>query len=227
MTKKCVSCFSGGADSFAISVIMKHRGYKVYPIVFIYGQKGAKEVEVAENLAAKAGFERPVKLMIGGDVAHIWKGNQLIDEEVEVMDRFNPNSIVPVRNAIFLSFATSYALNIGAEAVCYGGVLNEFLYPDCRAKFAEIFEQLVDYGHSPVGVKKLRIISPATEGLARHELFKMAYEIVGDLIFETWSCLRSGEKQCGACLNCISRHDGFVKAGIEDRTDYLRKFGDG
>ena len=223
MAKKCVSCISGGVDSFSIAILMSRRGYEIHPIVFNYKQKAAKEEQVVEKLCNKLNFMKPLKISIGGDVEKIWSGRQLIDRNVEIQQVFQPSIIVPIRNAIFVTIAASYALNIGAEAVTYGGLIDDTDFPDSRPRVARIIEELVKYAHPPAGFHKVRVISPATEGLSKFEMIKIAYGIVGDLLFETWSCYAGGEKHCGECMSCLKRHEAFVKAGIIDKTEYLKQ----
>jgi len=58
-------------------------------------------------------------------------------------------------------------------------------------------------------------------------VIKIGYEILGDKIFETWSCYsngidtKDGEKiHCGICESCINRRRAFRKVSIDDKTEY-------
>jgi len=215
---------SGGLDSFAISVLVNKRGYEIHPIIVNYGQRAKKEIEVAETLCNKMGFVSPLKINLGGDIEKMWSGLEAVDRNVRLQVNFHPAMLVPLRNVIFLVIAASYALKIGAEAVCYGALMDDIeLFPDNRPEVAKIVEELVKYAHPPVYVHKLDVISPATEGLAKHELIKVVYGIVGDMLSETWSCRSSEDKHCGECRSCLQRHEAFVKAGVPDKTEYLKK----
>ena len=224
MTKKCVSCMSGGMDSFAISVLLNKRGFEIYPIFFDYNQRTKnKEEEVADYLCNKMGYAKPIKIKLSGDLEEMWKGLQLVDRDTKVRRELHPSVIVPLRDIIFLTVASSYALRIGAEAVSYGAIADDDIYfPDCRPKAAKLFEELVKYAHPPAGISKIEVISPSVEGLSKYELVKIVYDIVGDLLFETWSCYGLEDKHCGECASCLLRHEAFVRAGIKDKTEYLK-----
>lgn len=225
---KCVAVLSGGIDSFCYAVQWRSRGYEVYPIVFNYGQKGFKEIDVAIQLSQKAKFQEPLVMDVSS-LRHIWRGTQLTDELVPVRERYVPTVVVPIRNVVLLTIASAYALSIGAHVVIYGAHLNDVqkrpdvnepLYPDCVPEVAEALEKVVDLAHFPVGVKKLQIWSPAREGLTKAENLKRGYQVVRDLVYETWSCYLSEESHCGYCESCHNRHRAFIEAEVPDKTLY-------
>lgn len=37
---------------------------------------------------------------------------------------------------------------------------------------------------------------------------------------KTWTCYEGGAVQCGKCMSCQLRQEGFVKAGVIDPTNY-------
>jgi len=226
--KSAVSIVSGGPDSIGYAAQWKARGYSIFPIVFNYGQKGAKEVQVALKLCAKLGFEKPIMLDMSS-LRELWPGTQLTDSAVKVEAEYRPTVVVPIRNVVFLSLASAYALTIGASVVTYGAHLDDVapredtgepLYPDCHVDVATAFEKVLELAHFPVGIKKLEIWSPAREGLTKAQNLKRSYEILGDIIYETWSCYLSQDVHCGRCESCINRHKAFIEAGIPDKTPY-------
>jgi len=226
--RKAVSIVSGGPDSISYAATWKTRGYVIYPIIFDYGQKGRKEIEVAKNISKILGFEEPLVLDISS-IKNIWFGTQLLDERVSVEKDYSPTVVVPMRNVIFIVIACAYALTIGAEVVIYGAHLDDVaaridtgepLYPDCHPNIALILEEVVKMAHFPVGAKKLEVWSPAREGLTKAQNLRKGYELLGDLIYESWSCYLSDSVHCGACESCFNRHKAFVEAGIQDKTSY-------
>ena len=50
---------------------------------------------------------------------------------------------------------------------------------------------------------------------------KKGYDVLGDNIFNTWSCYQDGKIQCGKCESCNNRKAAFLESGIEDKTHYL------
>lgn len=226
--KKAVSVVSGGIDSISYAALWKNRGYTIYPVIFDYGQKGRKEIEVAKKLSKILKFEEPLAIDISS-LKGVWLGTQLLDESISVERDYSPTVVVPIRNVVFLTIACAYALSIGAEVVTYGAHLDDIttqkdasepLYPDCHPSVGLILEDVVRIAHFPVGQKKLEIWSPAREGLTKAQNLKKGYELLGSLIYETWSCYLSGSIHCGACESCINRHKAFIEAEIPDKTCY-------
>jgi len=236
MNKKVVAVISGGPDSIGYAAQWFKRGYRVYPIIFYYSQKGAKEVSVAKELCVKLGFEDPLVLDISF-MKFIWKKTQLVDESIDVEKEYMSSVVVPIRNAVFLTIAAAYAFSIGAQYVIYGAHLDdnspldkhEVLstkdlwqprYPDCSPEFQLVLETALNIGHFRSS-RSIQIWSPAREGLTKVENLRRSYEIMGDLIFETWSCYLSFEHHCGRCESCLNRKKAFREAGILDKTKYM------
>jgi 7-cyano-7-deazaguanine synthase len=227
MKKLAIAVVSGGLDSMGYATIWKSRGYEIQPINFKYGQKGVKESEIVLELSPKLGFLKPV-ICDFSDLKEIWRGTQLTDESVEVTEGYHPLNVVPLRNAVFLTVATAFAFNIGAEYVLIGSQFDkfdnevgEFHYPDSTPEFLITLEVALNLGHfrSKRGVK---LYSPVREGLRKPQVVKMFYDLAGDLVFETWSCLARSDIQCGSCICCTDRKNVFKELGIEDKTRYLK-----
>jgi len=227
MQKKCVAVVSGGPDSIGYAAIWKSRGFRVFPICFNYGQKGKKEVQVVKKLSKTLGFEQPVFVDISS-VKDLWKNTQLTDDSVQVQESYMPNVVVPLRNGVFLMIAAAYADSINAELIIYGAHLNdaarrpdmtEPLYPDCTPEFAESLEVAINKGRQ--GSNMIKLQSPAREGFTKSSLLKASYGLIGEMLYETWSCYLSGEIHCGRCESCNNRKKAFKEAGIEDKTKYL------
>jgi len=226
MSKKCVAVVSGGPDSIGYAAIWKNRGFEIFPISFNYGQKGNKEVQVLERLSRKLGFQQPVFVDISS-VRDLWKNTQLTDDSVQVQGTYSPSVVVPLRNGVFLMIAAAYADSINSELIIYGAHLNdaaqrpgltEPLYPDCTPEFAEALEVAINKGR--LGSNEIKLQSPAREGLTKATLLKISYSLLGEALYETWSCYLSGEVHCGICESCNNRKKAFKEAGIEDKTKY-------
>jgi 7-cyano-7-deazaguanine synthase len=231
--KTAVAILSGGVDSFSYAVIWRDRGYEILPLVFDYGQKCRKEIQVAVELSKEAGFGE-AKVCDITFMSKLWSNTQLTDKQVAIEKEYKPTVVVPVRNAVFLTIGTAYAYSVGATRVLYGAHLTDTLpskeadnmhfaiYPDCSPEFIIALETALRIGHFR-GHREVEIWSPSREMLSKQMLIRTAYSLVGDLLFKTWSCYSSLDVHCGTCESCVARHRAFVNAGIGDLTQYKVK----
>jgi 7-cyano-7-deazaguanine synthase len=128
-----------------------------------------------------------------------------------------PVTYVPFRNAHFLSVGVSWAEAIGASAVYIGAVAEDSSgYPDCRAEYYEVFQQLVRVGTRPE--TQIEIVTPVIR-MKKNEIIRRGIELGAPLNL-TWSCYQGEEKACGACDSCLLRLRAFAEAGVRDPIPY-------
>ena len=144
----------------------------------------------------------------------------------KIPGKFNYSIVVPIRNGIFLSIATAWAFSLNASLVAYGAHTGDRNYPDCRPIFSKKIESAFNQGEFD-GIKsgirkKIKIWSPYRASLSKSQLLKKGYAVLGNTIFNTWSCYKDGKVQCGNCESCYNRKAGFREAGIVDKTRYLK-----
>src|SRR3989339_857180 len=150
MKEKTIILLSGGLDSTTTLYYAKQKGYDCHALIFNYGQRHAKEIKAAVEIANLV--QVPYQIL---KIDFPWKGSALTDSKIKVpsFKTFHKNiksipvTYVPGRNTIFLSFALSYAeaikarfIFIGANAIDYSG------YPDCRPGFFKAFRNLIKKG---------------------------------------------------------------------------------
>jgi len=188
-------------------------------LTLAYGQRHAREVECARQIAGRLGVEwRLLTIELP------WKGSALLDpreslpleRDVSAIAREIPATYVPARNTIFLSFAFSWAEVLGAEAVFIGANAVDYSgYPDCRGEYFSVMENVFRKA-TKAGVEgaAMRIETPLLQK-TKAEIVKLADELNVPLEL-TWSCYSGGEKICGACDSCLLREKGFREAGICD-----------
>ncbi len=215
--KKAVVLLSGGLDSATTLYWAKKQGFRCYGLIFDYGQRHYKEIGSARRIARRANCDyRIVKFSLP------WKGSSLLDRKIKIPVSTSgaPNTYVPGRNTIFLSFAVSYAEAIGAQAIFIGANQIDFSgYPDCRTDFYRAFREVIRRG-TKAGVegKRIKILTPLINK-TKGEIVRLGSRL-GVPYELTWSCYKGGKKPCGKCDSCLFREKGFKGAGVADPLAY-------
>lgn len=128
--------FSGGQDSTTcLHWALKHFS-SVHTLCFTYGQRHSKEVEVAQAIAEEAGV--PFQLMDATIISQLSVNSLTSDiqmDEEKPADSY-PNTFVPGRNLLFLTFAAVIARSHGIRHIVTGVSEADYSgYPDCRDTF--------------------------------------------------------------------------------------------
>lgn len=134
--------------------------------------------------------------------------------------RLIPNTYVPARNAVFLSFAMSYAEAIGAEEIYIGvNSIDYSGYVDCRKVFIDKFQEMAKHA-TVTGVygKAVKIKTPLIN-MTKSQIVKLGEKLQVDWK-GTWSCYSGRKEACGVCDSCQLRLKGFMLAGIKDPIKY-------
>ena len=222
---KAVLVYSGGIDSVCVAAMLR-RTYSVYAISFSYGQRARREVLAAGRFADILGMEDHRTVDMGFMRDLYGSSNVLTDSGVEIPSSFDYSIVVPVRNGVFLSVASAWAYSIGAGMVAYGAHTGDEHYPDCRPAFAKALQNAMNLGEEDgirEGIRRpVRVWSPYMDGTTKSRLLQVGLDLVGDKIFDAWSCYLDGEVHCGGCESCVNRQSAFREAGISDGTVYAR-----
>jgi 7-cyano-7-deazaguanine synthase len=224
---KAIILSSGGIDSTTAMAIAKSDGYAIYSLSFRYGQRHVVELEAAKKVAAY--FKARKHLVLYIDL-RIIGGSALTDEiavpkgrEESEMRRSIPQTYVPARNTIFLSYALAWAevlrvsdIFIGVNAIDYSG------YPDCRPEYIAAFQSMANLA-TKVGVEgkiHIKIQTPLIH-MSKAEIIKRGTELGVDYSI-TLSCYDPSPDgtACGQCDSCLLRKKGFQEAGIQDPAAY-------
>jgi 7-cyano-7-deazaguanine synthase len=214
-----VLLLSGGLDSYTAGALAREAGFDVYALTVKYGQRHAREIiaarQVAEALGAKAHREVAV------DLATLGGSSLLGDGEVPKTGpdpTTIPSTYVPARNTIMLSIALAWAetldagdIFIGVNALDYSG------YPDCRPEYIEAFETMARLA-TKAGVegRRFRIQTPLIT-LTKSEIITRGISLGLDygLTHSCYDPLPQGAP-CGRCDSCVIRARGFQEAGVKD-----------
>jgi 7-cyano-7-deazaguanine synthase len=222
--RRAVVLLSGGLDSCVAASEAQHRGLRLHALSIDYGQRHARELQAARDVARAFGAEHRV---VRVDLAAIG-GSALTDKAVPVpQDRDEhviaadiPPTYVPARNTVFLSIATGWAEVLDAEAVFIGANAVDYSgYPDCRPEYLRAFEEAARLGTKRgIEGKPIRIDAPLVR-MTKADIVRLGVERKAPLHL-TWSCYLGGARQCGRCDSCQLRRKGFREAGLEDPVAY-------
>jgi len=215
--EKALVLLSGGQDSTTCLywAIDRFGRENVSTISFDYRQRHSLELECAAAIAAAAGVPN-VCLPI--DTFAALGGDALTDLSVDVRDDLDaetglPNTFVPGRNLIFLTFAAAYAylhdighLVTGVAQTDYSG------YPDCREETITALQSAIRLGMD----SDLEIHTPLMHR-SKKETVELAVQLGAlDAMALTHTCYNGQQPPCGSCAACELRAKGFAEAGVPD-----------
>lgn len=239
-SQNAVVLLSGGLDSVTCLYWAKARYASVTAVSFNYGQRHNSELVAAKAIAKTANVNHRI---IDIDIAQLG-GSSLTDHSMTVpdgdTDKFPsnnrdesdihnidtndaiPNTYVPARNTIFLSYALAVAevtdanhIVIGVSSVDYSG------YPDCRPEYIAAFEHMANLA-TKAGVTghNLSIQTPL-QHLSKAKTIELGLALGVDY-GQTISCYQADANglACGICDSCVLRRQGFAQAGVSDPTRY-------
>jgi len=223
MPGRAVVLLSGGLDSATTLAVAREEGYECFALSFDYGQRHARELESAKQVAASLGAVKHLTLRL--DLRAI--GGSALTDEIDVpkgrshetMGAGIPVTYVPARNTIFLSHALAWAEVLGSQDIFIGvNSLDYSGYPDCRPEFTGAFERLANLATKAgvEGTSRFRVHTPLI-ALSKAQIVARAYELGVDLSL-TWSCYEPEPdgRACGLCDSCLLRKKGFAEARLPD-----------
>jgi len=217
MSDKALVLLSGGQDSTTCLywAIDRYGSDQVTALSFDYGQRHRIELECAEAIAAHTGIKH-VQLPV--DTFSALGGDALTDPDIEVAPQLDesadlPNTFVPGRNLIFITYAAAYAWQHGIAHLVTGVAQTDYSgYPDCREDTITALQQAIRLGME----SDLNIHAPLMH-LSKKETVELARDL-GALpaMAMTHTCYNGTRPPCGECPACDLRARGFADAGIED-----------
>lgn len=214
---KALVVLSGGQDSTTCLywAIKQFGRDSVQAITFDYGQRHRIELQCAVDVAAFAGVQHACLPI---DTFAALGGNALTDEAVSVDPASDgqsglPNTFVPGRNLVFLTFAAAYAwprrignLVTGVAQTDYSG------YPDCRRETMDALELALRLGME----SEIQIHAPLMS-LSKKQTVELAAQLGAmPAMALTHTCYNGERPPCGKCAACNLRARGFAEAGVVD-----------
>ncbi len=219
--------FSGGQDSTTCLAWALDRYAHVETLGFDYGQRHRVELEcraaLREGLAAlkstwkrRLGADHTVSLAALGEIS---ESALTRDVAIEIGDKGLPNSFVPGRNLVFLTFAAALAYRRGARRIVGGMCETDYSgYPDCRDDTIKALQVALN-----LGMEQRFVLETPLMWIDKAESWRLARRLGGErlvaLIVEaTHTCYLGtrGERHpwghgCGTCPACRLRADGYAK----------------
>ena len=216
---KAVVIYSGGMDSFTVLHRALRQGYDVHALSFHYGQRHARELQVAEQVCRELDISHQ---LIDIRAIHSSMGNSALTDASRDMPSgdYAPDNlaatIVPNRNMILLSLAIAHAVNIGADICFYGAHGGDHvLYPDCRPEFVERMNAVAAIAHfEPVRIEAPYLYANKSDILADGLTMGLNYS-------RTWTCYLGEAHACGQCGSCRERLAAFAANGLTDPIRYV------
>ena len=207
---------SGGQDSTTCLywALSKYGEGNVESVSFEYGQRHHIELECAKKVSAISGVPNT---FLPIDTFSALGGSALTDE-IEVKTDVDPqtklpNTFVPGRNLIFLTYSAAFAYQRGIHHIVTGVAQTDFSgYPDCRENTIQALQKAINLGmeyditiHTPLMHK------------SKKETVEMARDLGAlEAIAYTHTCYNGQQPPCGKCPACLLRTKGFEEAGIPD-----------
>jgi 7-cyano-7-deazaguanine synthase len=216
-----IAIVSGGLDSVTLAYLLHSQGWRLRLVSFNYGQRHIREIEFARLCAER--LNATIDVVDLSALTPLLAGSALTDDiDVPHGHYAAPNmvvTIVPNRNAIFLSVAYAAAVSSNAQVVATGVHAGDhFIYPDCRPEFVEAFDAMQKLAVEGCGHPDLHLSAPFV-GKTKGDIVALGAQL-GVPFENTWSCYEGADIHCGLCGTCVERKEAFELAGVPDPTVY-------
>lgn len=207
---------SGGQDSTTCLywAIDKYGLDNVDTVTFDYGQRHRIELSCAKKISDIAGVSNTILPI---NTFSVLGGSALTDEidvKTEVDSKTNlPNTFVPGRNLIFLTYAAAFAYQREIHHLVTGVAQTDYSgYPDCREGTIQSLNKTINLGME----YDITIHTPLMH-ISKKETVEMARDFgaLGAMEY-THTCYNGQQPPCGKCPACLLRAKGFEEAGIAD-----------
>lgn len=227
MSEGTLVLFSGGQDSTTCLAWALDRYRRVETLGFDYGQRHRVELDrraaLREGLAAlkpqwreRLGEDHTIALPALGELSDTALTR---DVEIALGESGLPNTFVPGRNIVFLTFAAALAYRRGLKRIVGGMCETDFSgYPDCRDDTIKALQVALN-----LGMESRFALETPLMWLDKAETWALAERLGGDrlveLIVEESHTCYLGERGarhgwgygCAACPACELRAKGFER----------------
>jgi 7-cyano-7-deazaguanine synthase len=203
--------FSGGQDSATCVAWALNRFDRVETIGFDYGQRH----HLSAPWAARLGEDRVLDLTSLGGISDtaLTTGAAIAFAESGL-----PNTFVPGRNLLFLTYASAVAYRREIKHLVTGVCETDFSgYPDCRDDTIKALQVALN-----LGMEKRFVIDTPLMWIDKAQTWALAHSLGGqalvDLIIEQTHTCYQGDREhhhpwgfgCGSCPACELRAGGYT-----------------
>ena len=224
---KALVLFSGGQDSTACLAWSLARYEEVETLAFDYGQRHRIELEcrvtVRDELARRfpqwaprLGVDHLLDLSLLGQISDT---ALTAERAIELQANGLPNTFVPGRNLVFLTFAAALAYRRGLGVLVGGMCETDYSgYPDCRDNTMKAMQVALSLGlDQPLTIETPLMFLTKAQTWALTD--RLGGEALNALIVEhTHTCYLGERGQrhpwgygCGTCPACRLRADGYAR----------------
>jgi len=224
-TRKALVLFSGGQDSTVCLAWALQRFAQVETIGFSYGQRHAVELDCRQTVIAelraqfpkwgkRLGEDHMLDLALLGQISETALTAQ---REIEMNEDGLPNTFVPGRNLLFLTFAGTVAYRRGLNALVGGMCETDFSgYPDCRDNALKALQVAIS-----LGLDTAMTIETPLMWFDKAQTWSLTERLGGealiDLVAEHTHTCYVGDRSrrhewgygCGLCPACDLRRAGY------------------
>lgn len=218
--------FSGGQDSATCLAWALDRFERVETIGFDYGQRHRAELDARSvvldgirtmrNWGERLGEDRILNLGVLGEIS-----DTALTKDLEIATAASglPNTFVPGRNLLFLTFAAAVAYRRGLKHVITGVCETDYSgYPDCRDDTIKALQVAIN-----LGMESRLVLETPLMWIDKGQTWALADQLGGpDLVelirAETLTCYRGDAETlnawgrgCGDCPACDLRKSGFER----------------
>jgi 7-cyano-7-deazaguanine synthase len=217
--------FSGGQDSTTCLGWAINRFDHVETVGFDYGQRHRVELDVRPKILdrmrrefagwdGKLGDDHLLEMNVLGQVSETALTR---DVEIRMNGTGLPNTFVPGRNLVFLTFAAAIGYRRGAKHLVMGVCETDYSgYPDCRDDTIKAMQLALN-----LGMETRFVIHTPLMWIDKAATWSLAHEIGGERFFElvrdeTHTCYEGNREDrhawgygCGKCPACDLRGKGY------------------
>lgn len=202
MPRDTLVLLSGGVDSAVL--LWDQRDRVRQTLTIRYGQPAYKEEERAADALAFA---------LGNDVIRTSTSLPMSGlSEMKAGPGVQGPRVVPGRNLLLIATAIQLAASFRLTRVVLGATADDDAdYPDCRAGFRDLVDQVA---RDAYGVE---VAFPLVHQ-SKADVIRLGLDL-GVPLHLTWSCYQPVDLDvpCGGCSACVRRADAFAAAGVVDR----------